>query len=187
MKNLIAAALLLFMATTTIDAQVVNRFRDSTVFYNSVRTQGLLQMAGQNIIVSDPDTLSLGAGLFVTNNGLTIISPDDGLSVGISDSLGAKTAFIQYLDDTAKYIIGVNQFGAFVIHEHQLTGRIDGLLSIVHYENSLNRYPGTGKVLSISNTNTYNVMSITDTATGLEISKFENDVYADQIITILYK
>lgn len=103
------------------------------------------------------------------------IASSDGLTIGINDSVGVRSAFMWYKDDTAKYAMEVNQFGAFVTHEHQSQpGHYDGLLSIVHYENSLNRAPGDGRILAISNTNDINVMSITDTATGNEISKFEN-------------
>lgn len=103
------------------------------------------------------------------------IASSDGLIIGINDSLGTRNAFMQYQDDTTIHRFTVNQFGAFIQHEYRSQpGHYDGLLSIVHYENSLNRAPGDGRILAISNTNDINVMSITDTATGNEISKFEN-------------
>lgn len=43
MKN-IHAALLLLLLTTTLNAQIVNRFRDSTIFYNKVQFDSIIRI-----------------------------------------------------------------------------------------------------------------------------------------------
>lgn len=122
-----------------------------------------------NGIQFSADTLQLGGALnknTVIETGsfyFKITDTTTGLMVGIVEMGGIKHAMMRYEDDTTRYELDVNQYGAFVKHYNRDTAdHLDGLLSVVHYENSLNRYRPDGTLLAISNTNDINIMSISD-------------------------
>ncbi len=123
MKNLIAVALLLFMATTTIDAQIVNRFRDSTVFYNAVNITAannvLLKIANSTyplLIGNSPS--NAGAKTFVLNKSffgitapsyragyvgdLTALGLGNGTTYWNADSIGVGSVVFGSVNSKAK-------------------------------------------------------------------------------------
>lgn len=200
-------------ATNRISVNNAIAINSSLIIRSGAAPGEYLRVGSNGVITPTPlgiaDTVSASNGITETNaafklggtlsdtvtrliaNGkqLIVIDTANKISFGIGRGSDGTTpiAFIQYIDDSTRYLINVNQYGAFVTHyniDTNGTQKNDGSLNVVHYKNTLNRKredtTSQGVLLAISNTNDYNTMSITDSVG--EVSKFEN---YDTLATIL--